>query len=64
MSNADPKFRTIPSPTVGQNWCVEVIWPDGQKELLSGFDDQYATMEWIQTKSANWVVDKIMQRPG
>jgi hypothetical protein len=60
---SDPQFQALPHEQLGQNWCVRVVWASGATETLTGFKNQYAALEWIRLKSANWVVDKIMQRP-
>jgi hypothetical protein len=64
MQRSDPQFQALPSTQLGQNWCVKVVWASGDTETLSGFANQYSALEWIRLKSANWVVDKIMQRPS
>jgi len=64
MQNSDPQFKALPSTQLGQNWCVEVVWRSGKTDMVTGFENQYAAIEWIRLKSANWVADKIMQRPA
>jgi hypothetical protein len=63
QKNSDPKFRAIPHPQIFQSWCIEVTWPDRTTELLTGFDNQHSALEWIRLKSANWLADRIMNRP-
>ena len=62
MSN-DPKFEARPSSQLGQKWCVLVTWKSGQTETITGFVTQYQALTWIKDKSANWVVEKILQKP-
>ncbi len=62
MGNSDPKFRALPSE-LGQAWCVHVMWRTGKTDIVTGFENQYAALEWIRLKSANWVADKIMNSP-
>lgn len=64
MKNTDPRFEARPDGHAGLNWCVQVAWPSGETELVTGFPNQYAALQWIRNESANWVVDKIMQRPA
>jgi hypothetical protein len=63
MQKPDPQFQALPNERLGQNWCVQVVWRSGVTETLTGFENQYSALEWIRLKSANWVADKIMQRP-
>jgi hypothetical protein len=64
MTDSDPRFEARPSAQLGQNWCVHVIWPSGEKNVLSGFATQYQALEWIKKSSANWVVEQIMGGPA
>ena len=63
MSDSDPKFEARPSAQLGQKWCVQVTWPSGETEVIAGFENQYQALTWIKDKSANWVVEKILQKP-
>lgn len=63
VDNSDPKFEARPNDHLGQNWCVHVTWPSGATDLVTGFENQYSAIEWIRRDSANWTVDKIMNRP-
>lgn len=63
MANSDPQFQALPNNQVGQNWCVRVTWRAGKIDVVTGFENQYAALEWIRLKSANWVADKIMNSP-
>jgi hypothetical protein len=60
MEKSDPQFRAMPSQQ-GDGWCVHVSWRSGKVEAVTGFENQYAALEWIKLKAANWVADKIMQ---
>ncbi len=64
MGNSNPRFQARPNSGLGEDWCVHVVWPSGETELVTGFATQYAALEWIRNESANWTVDKIMQRPA
>jgi hypothetical protein len=59
MEKSDPEFEARPNHQ-GDDWCVHVVWKSGATDLLTGFANQYAALEWIRRKSANWAVDKIM----
>lgn len=63
MGDADPKFQARPNSGLGGDWCVYVAWPSGETDLLTGFANQHEALEWIRTKSTDWTVEKIMQRP-
>ena len=64
MNQSDPKFRALPNSQSGQPWCVQARWPDGNTEIVTGFETQYDALNWIREKSANWVVEKLMARPN
>jgi hypothetical protein len=61
MANSDPRFQALPH---SEAWCVHVIWRSGKTDVVIGFENQYAALEWIRLKSANWVADKIMRDPN
>jgi hypothetical protein len=46
---------------MGREWCVNVVWPSGDKDVVTGFTNQYEALKWISDDSANWVVEKILK---
>jgi len=61
MVNSDPRFEARPAE---EGWCVQVNWPSGKTEAITGFSNQYQALDWIKFQSANWIVDKLMRDPG
>ena len=37
------------------DWFVEVRWPDGQKEKVSGFSSEHHALGWIEHESPAWL---------
>ena len=35
----------------GFGWVVDVLWPDGETEVIKGFAAERETVEWINTHS-------------
>ncbi len=64
MVDSDPKFEARPNGQLGESWCVYVVWRSGKTDVVTGFQNQYSALKWIREESANWVVEKIMQRPS
>jgi len=46
------------------DWFVEVRWPDGQKERVSGFSSEEHALGWIEHESPAWLAtNKKAYRP-
>jgi NTP pyrophosphatase (non-canonical NTP hydrolase) len=37
------------------DWYVEVRWPDGQKERVTGFSSEHHALGWIEHESPAWL---------
>jgi len=35
----------------GYGWVVDVLWPDGETEVIKGFAAEHETVEWINAHS-------------
>lgn len=49
-----PQF-TAEDDEVGLGWCVIATWPDGRREVVTGFGDEYQARRWIEVDSARWL---------
>lgn len=47
-------------------WCVVVVWPDGQKQRIEGFTTEVHARRWIENESAAWIASasQSRQQPG
>jgi hypothetical protein len=61
MSDFNPRFEARPSGPLGDGWNVHVFWPGEKADLVTGFPTQYEALDWIKSKSANWVADYILR---
>jgi hypothetical protein len=63
MSGFDPRFEARPSGPLGDGWNVHVFWTAEKADVVTGFATQYEALNWIKSKSANWVADYIINNP-
>jgi hypothetical protein len=49
MSEHRPTFVARKNPGFG--WVVDVLWPDGETEVIKGFATEKAVAEWIAEHS-------------
>jgi hypothetical protein len=64
FSDSQPRFEARPAGLLGEGWSVHVFWASKKSGVITGFPTQYEALDWIKHKSANWVVDKILDDPG
>jgi hypothetical protein len=38
----------------GFGWVVDVLWPDGETEVIKGFATEQQAAEWIAKHSEGW----------
>jgi hypothetical protein len=38
----------------GFGWVVDVLWPDGETEVVKGFATEQQAAEWIAKHSEGW----------
>jgi hypothetical protein len=64
---AEPPDNTSFGPRplqVGSDWYVQVTWPDGEVERVSGFRTEAEAKEWIDTRYRKWLLSQIgIRRP-
>jgi hypothetical protein len=49
MSEQRPTF--VPRKNLGFSWVVDVLWPDGETEVVKGFATEKQAAEWIAKHS-------------
>ena len=59
----EPTIEALPTGEVTHSWCVEISWPSGKTERVTGFFNQYHAVEWVRRESANWLADRVMNDP-
>jgi hypothetical protein len=52
MSEDLPVFVARKNPGLG--WVVDVLWPDGETEVIKGFTAETQAAEWIAIHSKDW----------
>jgi hypothetical protein len=52
MSEDRPVFVARKNPGLG--WVVDVLWPDGETEVIKGFTAEPQAAEWIAKHSKDW----------
>jgi hypothetical protein len=45
MSEQRPTFVARKNP--GPGWGVDILWPDGETEVIKGFVTEYDAVKWI-----------------
>jgi hypothetical protein len=53
MSEQRPTFmaRKNPGKNPGTGWQVDILWPDGETEVVKGFITEYDAANWIAEHS-------------
>jgi hypothetical protein len=52
MAEDLPVFVARKNPGLG--WVVDVLWPDGETEVIKGFTAETQAAEWIAIHSKDW----------
>jgi len=52
MSEHRPTFVARKNP--GSGWLVDILWPDGETELIKGFITEQDAVKWIAEHSEGW----------
>jgi hypothetical protein len=60
MSDFEPRFEARPASPLDDGWCVHIFWDAKKPNVIPGFSNQYEALDWIKSKSANWVADYII----
>lgn len=54
MPETDPTF-TIEKDKVGLGHCVIASWPDGRREVVTGFGAKDDAQNWIDHDARRWL---------
>jgi len=54
MHEGKPSF-TIEKDTIGLGKCVIAQWPDGRREVITGFGTEGDAENWIDQDAARWL---------
>ena len=52
MSEQRPTF--VPRKNPGFGWVIDVLWPDGETEVIKGFANEKEAAEWFAKHSESW----------
>jgi hypothetical protein len=52
MFEQRPTF--MPRKNPGSGWGVDILWPDGETEVIKGFVTEYDAVKWITEHSRVW----------
>jgi hypothetical protein len=64
MFEQRPTFVARKNP--GSGWGVDILWPDGETEVIKGFITEHDATRWIVEHSKAWqgnMNDKLPKRP-
>jgi hypothetical protein len=64
MFEQPPTFMARKNP--GSGWGVDILWTDGETEVIKGFITEYDAGKWIAEHSKTWLEntnDKASQTP-
>jgi hypothetical protein len=64
MFEQRPIFMARKNP--GTGWGIDILWPDGETEVIKGFITEYDAVKWIADHSGAWqgiTTDKPPQTP-
>jgi hypothetical protein len=64
MAEQRPTFGARKNP--GSGWGVDILWPDGETEVVKGFITEHDAVKWIAEHSKAWqgnTNDKAAQTP-
>ena len=59
-----PTFAARKIP--GTGWGIDILWPDGETEVVKGFVTEHDAVKWIAEHSREWqrsTNDKPSQAP-
>jgi hypothetical protein len=51
MSEQRPTFVARKNP--GSGWGVDILWPDGETEVIKGFITEHDAVKWIAEHSVS-----------
>jgi hypothetical protein len=47
-----PTFMARKNP--GTGWGIDILWPDGETEVIKGFITEHDAVRWIAEHSVAW----------
>ena len=50
-----PTFVARKNP--GSGWGIDILWPDGETEVVKGFITEHDAVKWIAERSKAWQGD-------
>lgn len=42
------------SKNPGTGWRIDILWPDGETEVIKGFVTEHDAAKWISEHSTTW----------
>jgi hypothetical protein len=55
MTDDDTPTMTPRPLSFFSDWYVEVVWPDGDKQKVTGFESEAHARGWIEHESKAWL---------
>ena len=52
MLEQRPTFMARKNP--GTGWGIDILWPDGETEVIKGFITEHDALKWIDEHSKAW----------
>jgi hypothetical protein len=52
MTEQLPAFMACKNP--GTGWRIDILWPDGETEVIKGFVTEHDAAKWISEHSTTW----------
>jgi len=52
MLEQQPTFMARKNP--GTGWGIDILWPDGETEVIKGFVTEHDATKWIAEHSKGW----------
>jgi len=52
MFEQRPTFMARKNP--GTGWGIDILWPDGETEVIKGFISEHDAVNWIDEHSKAW----------
>jgi hypothetical protein len=52
MNEQRPTFMARKNP--GTGWGIDILWPDGETEVIKGFITEHDAAKWIAEHSKGW----------
>jgi hypothetical protein len=53
----------MPRKNPGTGWGVDILWPDGETEVIKGFITEYDAVKWITEYERSALQGNTNQKP-